>query len=150
MLFCHEFFLSFKLWVPNLLKSTALSLLISKSILSRILSCFQVDYRDSATFWKTSSMEMSIRRKCSATELLAAEASRLLRAEPKTLFSILQLPNELILMISEACSFNTAISLRQSCRTTNTLFNAYCKLCAPRPRNYDLSVYLERLCMDDE
>ena len=58
------------------------------------------------------------------------------------------LPNELLLMISEACLFNTAISLRQSCRT---LFNALCNRQARLGPPYcQVDVCFERLCMDDE
>lgn len=65
--------------------------------------------------------------------------------QPPHLFG---LPNELLHMISEACLFNTAIGLRQTCRK---LFSTFRDLCSgANPRHYRVDLRFERLCMDDQ
>ncbi len=74
----------------------------------------------------------------------AAETQPKLTKQP---LRILDLPSELLLIISEACSFNAAISLSQSCRQ---LFLSPGSLSRPHPRCHTDDVYFERLCLDDE
>ena len=78
-----------------------------------------------------------------------AEALQHLQPDSIQPFSrLLDLPTELLLIISENCCFNSEISLRQSCRT---MYNVSRTLCAHlRPRACTVDVYFERLCMDDE
>lgn len=65
--------------------------------------------------------------------------------QPPHLF---RLPNELLHMISDACLFNTAISLRQTCQTLLSIFSDPDR--PVHPRCYGLDFCFERICMDDE